>query len=318
MTNLTWSPFVVAALLVLIGYASQRTSVCAVRGVREFIRNRRAHRMAGFALAALTAMLTMAAARGFGIDAFAAIMARPLTLAAVGGGILFGVGASLNGHCAMGTLAALTAGDLSRLATLAAMVLGALWAMPVAAPMAMTLASPLAAVTPATIAAIAAPAALLLGWYIRVRAGTGRTRSGWPPLAAMLVIGTASGLLFALDAHWPYTGFLVELAAGHVAGWQTGAAGFAAVITGMLIATVRAGRWRMAPGNARQWTRAAAGGLLMGGGAAMVPGGNDAMLFTGVPLLLPNMIAAYAAFLITVAAIELLTARELVGGGADG
>ena len=33
----------------------------------------------------------------------------------------------------------------------------------------------------------------------------------------------------------------------------------------------------------------------MGTGAVLVPGGNDAMLLVGVPLLLPNLLAAYVA-----------------------
>jgi hypothetical protein len=67
-----------------------------------------------------------------------------------------------------------------------------------------------------------------------------------------------------------------------------------------------AGNFHLRLGNARQWARAGGGGLLMGDGATLVPGGNDAMLFTGVPLLLPNLLIAYAAFAATVFAALLI------------
>jgi len=37
----------------------------------------------------------------------------------------------------------------------------------------------------------------------------------------------------------------------------------------------------------------------MGIGATLVPRGKDTMLFTGLPLLLPNLLIAYAAFFVT-------------------
>jgi hypothetical protein len=70
-------------------------------------------------------------------------------------------------------------------------------------------------------------------------------------------------------------------------------------MVGMVVAAVIGGMFRLQTGNIREWARAAAGGLLMGIGATFVPGGNDTMLFTGIPLLLPNLLAAYAAFVVT-------------------
>jgi hypothetical protein len=46
--------------------------------------------------------------------------------------------------------------------------------------------------------------------------------------------------------------------------------------------------------------------LGLGSATALVAGGNDAMLFTGVPLLLPNLLIAYAAFAATVFAALLI------------
>lgn len=79
----------------LIGYASQRAGVCMVRAVREVIERRRVHRLAGFALAAASAMLVMALAELMGAAPFTMIPgARPDALA-VAGGVLFGLGSLL-------------------------------------------------------------------------------------------------------------------------------------------------------------------------------------------------------------------------------
>jgi len=67
----------------------------------------------------------------------------------------------------------------------------------------------------------------------------------------------------------------------------------------MVVAVVIGGMFRLQTGSIREWARAASGGLLMGIGATLVPGGNDTMLFTGIPLLLPNLLIAYAAFVVT-------------------
>lgn len=44
---------IATALMFPTGYASQRAGVCMVRAVREVIEQQRAHRLAGFALAAI-------------------------------------------------------------------------------------------------------------------------------------------------------------------------------------------------------------------------------------------------------------------------
>ena len=44
-------------------------------------------------------------------------------------------------------------------------------------------------------------------------------------------------------------------------------------------------------------------------GAVLVPGGNDAMLLVGLPLLLPNLLAAYASMSLTLIALVLIGTR---------
>ncbi|MFO6447115.1 YeeE/YedE thiosulfate transporter family protein [Erythrobacter sp. NE805] len=306
-------------LLFLIGYASQRSGVCMVRAVREVIARRRVHRLAGFSLAAGAAMLVMGLAEMAGARPFATILGSPPDALAVAGGVVFGLGSLLAGHCAMGLLAALTNGELPRLGSILAMFVAAALLGPDMSKAALLLpprdplASPLAghpglALTLGTIIAITA------GSYIYRRIGWKRPKGGWSPLLAMSLIGTASGLLFALDRHWVYTSRIAEIARGGMAGTAGTALGLAVLVAGMGAASVAEGTFRLETGTLRGWARAFASGLLMGLGATMVPGGNDAMLFTGVPLLLPNLLAAYAAFAATLFAALMLRSRVVPAG----
>lgn len=307
------------ALMFLIGYASQRAGVCMVRAMREVMDKRRFHRIAGFALAAAAAMVVMGLAEWVGADPFMTLQGTAPDPLSVAGGVLFGLGSILAGNCAMGTLAALTTGDLPRAGTIAAMFVAALLLGPSMSSAALML--PPRAPVPSPLTGHVVLALTLGGTvgaaaatYLYRRLGWHRPKGGWSPLIAMGVIGTASGLLFALDRQWVYTSRIAEIAYGK--SWASGALfGLAALLAGMTGATIigRTFAWRA--GSGRQWLRAVAGGLLMGAGATLVPGGNDAMLFTGVPLLLPNLLAGYASFAATLA-LALLIRRQAVPMGA--
>jgi uncharacterized membrane protein YedE/YeeE len=303
------------ALLFLIGYASQRAGVCMVRAMREVIERRRAHRLAGLVLAASAAMLVMGLADWLGADPFMTIPGAVPDWLSVAGGVLFGLGSILAGNCAMGLLAGLTQGELWRAGSIAAMFVAALVLGPDMSSAALML--PPRASVPSPLAGNIALALTLGGTvgtlattYIYRRIGWRRPRGGWSPLIAMGVIGAASGLLFALDREWVYTSRIADIAYGR--SWTLNALiGLMALIAGMTIAALVAGTCRMKPGRPGQWLRALAGGLLMGAGATLVPGGNDAMLFTGVTLLLPNLLAGYASFTATLL-IALLVRRKAV------
>lgn len=296
-------------LLFLIGYASQRSGVCMVRAMREVIERRRFHRVAGFALAAGSAMVVMGLAEIAGARPFETILGTAPDPLSIIGGMLFGLGSLTAGHCAMGTLAALTRGELARLATIAAMFAAALLLGPDMSKAALLLPPRAALVSPLTgqpAVALTLGSVIVVGAgaYIHRRIGWHRPKGGWSPLIAMGVVGAASGVLFALDRHWVYTSRIAEIAHGEPVG--PALSGLPALVAGMTAATLAAGTFRVHLAPARRWARAGAGGLLMGTGATLVPGGNDAMLFTGVPLLLPNLLAAYAAFTATLFAALLL------------
>ena len=285
----------VAVLVLLAGYATQRGSVCAVRATNELVLERKASRYVGFFFCAACGLLVMAMAEMLGRPVFVHYVGLPASLAAVVGGAIVGLGAYINGRCAFGTVAELGSGRLSRLATLlgfiAGTVLGDRAHMGVAdLP---TLASPLiASPTPATLA-IAAMATALLGIAL-VRLARPSPPPEWTPLRAMAVIGLGNGLLLVLAHSWPYTSLLMQLARGGVDGLARGATMAVVFVLGAVAGGMVRG-FDLQAGQTRDWLLALAGGTVMGTGAVLVPGGNDAMLLVGVPLLLPNLLAAYVA-----------------------
>lgn len=285
----------VAALVLLAGYATQRGSVCAVRATNELVLERKASRYIGFFFCAACGLLVMALGQVLGRPVFAQYTGLPLSLAAIAGGAIVGVGAYINGRCAFGTVAELGSGRLSRLATLlgfiAGTVLGDRAHMGVADfP---TLASPLLALAaPTTMALAAASTAVLGAWLARL--ARPNPPPEWTPLQAMAVIGLGNGVLLVLARSWPYTSLLMQLARGGYDGLARGATMAVVFVLGAVAGGMVRG-FDLQAGTTRDWLRALAGGTVMGIGAVLVPGGNDAMLLVGVPLLLPNLLAAYVA-----------------------
>lgn len=314
------SLFATIALLFLIGYSSQRSGVCMVRAVREVIERQRVHRLAGFMLAAASAMVVMGLAEWLGAAPFMTILGTAPNLLAIAGGVVFGLGSLLAGHCAMGLLASLTNGELWRSASIATMIVAALLLGPSMSSAALMLPALPPAPSPLTghpglALTVGGIMAVVASTYIYRRIGWRRPRGGWSPLIAMGLIGAASGALFALDRQWVYTSRIAELAYGQGSAAPSALIGVAALIAGMIIAAMAGGTFRLTLGPTHQWLRAGAGGLLMGVGATLVPGGNDAMLFTGVPLLLPNLLIGYAAFAATLY-IALRVRRSALPDGA--
>ena len=109
-------PTAIAGVFVLlfvavIGFATQRGSICSVLAARQWVETGGTSRMRSFLLAALWSMATvtpiawatgwLAPAPIFGLDKFA-----------VAGAVAYGIGTMLNGACVFGTASRIFSGDL--------------------------------------------------------------------------------------------------------------------------------------------------------------------------------------------------------------
>ncbi len=288
------------ALAVVAGFATQRGTICAVAAVDQAIVRGDGRRFVALIEAGLWAIFVLTVARWAGVDRLSAMTGHAVSLSVALGGAVFGLGAVLNGACAFGSAAKLGQGDLAFVGTAVGLYLGALGAhFVMEGPVAISNAGPIAA---APLAAAVPIAVLFVALQIfRVTKGGKIRRSlasltarRWSPSLAVAAIGASNGLMALVIAAWPFSTLLTELAvAGHAGGAPLKVALALALVGGATLGSVTSGRFRLRwPGLGYAAEKLGAGAL-MGVGAYLVPGGNDALVLFGVPLLHPHALVAF-------------------------
>lgn len=316
----------------LVGFAIHRAGLCTVRAMGEILTTRRVFMLSALGKTVLwVAAITMAMLLLLG-DAKAPGIAWAISLHAVVGGLAFGIGAALNRGCAFSTLARLANGEASMVLALAGFCLGAIvahlgvdWlALPPREPLTPTYggASAWLPVALITLTIWTAWEAFRL-WRTRL------TSTGWTKLVlariyrlstAAALLGVTNGALYALHGPWAYSSTLASWAQSLALGgpppdWQNWALA-GALILGSVASAWQRGSIRPDWRPSKAWVTNAAGGTLMGFGAAMAPGGNDALIQHHVPGLSPHALPAFGAMLLGVAValvvIRMITGRPMI------
>lgn len=310
-------------LAALVGFAAQRASVCTVRAVAEVLSTRRAYFFLSFAKTVLWVMVVTSV---LGLMLPSAAMPvkgeGTVLVAASTGGFLFGMGAALNGACAFSTLSRLGAGELGMLFTFtgfSAALLGYVL-LDVSIPPSNLVSASSAPVLRGPWLPVLAGALSLWGGFELWRlwrsrpAGAGAKDLLLAPRYRLstgaAVIGISAGTLYVLHGAWAYTGTLAESLQ-----WAIAASGapalidltlFAALLAGVAVSAWQRGAFRLrlpSPGHSLRYLL---GGLLMGLGWALVPGGNFVLILHSIPMLLPHAVPAYGALVLGVATPLLL------------
>jgi uncharacterized membrane protein YedE/YeeE len=306
----------------LIGFAAHRASLCNVRAVAELMTTRSAHMLWSL----LQAVLWMGTLTGVLVLVFGLVPQPALTRTpmfwALAGGLLFGIGAAVNGGCSLSTLTRLADGHIGMAATLLGFALG------VVARHAVPAVGWRAALTPVSSPWLRWPdlapwlLALLLAWALYrawrlwqlVRARPRGLSEPWllAPTYHLSVsaalMGLAAGLLFATQGAWSYTNYLrteVLHSLGEVpaaSAWHGGLV--LGLMAGMLASSLqrRTFAWTR-PQRLDGWLRHSGGGVLMGAGAAMVPGGNDTLLLGSLPTITLAAVGSYLCMLMGIALV---------------
>ncbi|MDP1613165.1 MAG: YeeE/YedE thiosulfate transporter family protein [Sulfuritalea sp.] len=316
------------APVMLIGFAAHRASLCTVRAVAETMSSGTAWMLGSFLKAAAWA----AAISGSLILLFPAAalptLERTPHAVALAGGFVFGVGAAVNGGCSLSTLQRLADGDLSMLGTLAAFVIGVLAASGFDASQGSGTLRQVASFWLSGNALVVPLLLLLWLWVLAEslrlwRSSSGSGASLWARVlapayrlsSAAALLGIAAGILYNLQGAWTYTSFLRAEAASWLDHTPT-PSGVHALLVIALLAGMLASSWQrrsFSPGNRwRQWPRRMTGGLLMGAGGALVPGGNDTLILAAVPTASIWALASYLALIAGVAA-TLFAMRVMAG-----
>jgi hypothetical protein len=122
---------------------------------------------------------------------------------------------------------------------------------------------------------------------------------------AAALIGLSNGVLNFLFGSWSHTGTFLQAMEGltqknampSVMKWIL----LVALFGGMVFSTWQRRGFRLDWRPSFVWWRNLVGGLAMGGGAVLVPGGNDTLVLQGIPGLSAHALPAYLAMLIGIA-----------------
>jgi hypothetical protein len=317
---------IVAALAFVVGFAVHRGTNCSVIAAAQLARSGRSTRFLSFLVAAAVATALTVPLAWLAPDSVRLYASNGWTLAPAVGGACYGLGALVNGACALGTFARITIGRASFLLTLPGIGLGAQLAMALGlarfrgapTPPPMASAEPFTGVLLA-VAGLVALAGLIASVVAHRRAGATALRllraRQWRPTFSMVVVGAAAGLLFAIAEPWSWP-TLVRGLSGLITGQPVTLAtatlvGTAAMFAGGLVAGSLSGHLRWRGFELRQSARSLAGGTIMGASAALVPGGNDVLLLYGLPGLAASAVIAYLAMSAVLLAILSIYYRAL-------
>jgi toxin CptA len=284
-----------------LGAVLARVSLCAVAGVQRAMATRDYSGLQRLALAASGAGIVLLVLAGLAPGNVLLPSAGPLRAGVFAGGVLLGLGALVNGACYLGSVLYLGSGNLNFLLTLAGIACGA------------RLAEALA-LLPASGAAVARVAmglawiggALVFTLVTLLLLRRARPAGRWLALLA----GVLAGLVYARHPGWSYGSVLDALAHGRLSrmDWSANLSALL-LFAGALAGAWFAGNFRLQQPEWRRALRCAAGGLIMGCGAALVPGGNDSLLLWAIPGLTVYGMMAYGLMLATIAAGFALKAR---------
>ena len=319
--------FILAAIL---GFSAQRASVCTVRAVAEILSSRSASILISFVKAAIWALPISVLVLWTDFWRVLPAVTYPVSLSALLGGGLFGIGAATNGACAFSTLAYFAEGKLPMLASFVGYLLGVrIWERIQATPI-LRLPLPTHSLLMQPTSTSMALFGLICAWILyegrKLWRGCDRQQS-WRELllaeryrlsTAAMIIGICAGILYALSGAWTYSSVLRGLALSHTdTSYQQGSAPILllAMFAGMVVSAWQLGRIHLHWRGAGEWLRRLIGGTLMGFGASLVPGGNDEIILRAFPLLSPHALPAFLGVLLGIACglwvLKLTTRRVL-------
>ena len=295
--------FIAAALCVgLMGFAIQRGATCTVAAVDEILTRRTCRRLVSLLEAALWV------AGGLLIAQHLHLLGKmpagyAISLWTVLGGALLGLGAFINGACVFGAIARFGSGQWSYVLMpvgfyVGCVTVGQVFGLP--APHKLDVGSPVlqaAWLMPLFVAfvvwRIARPfvAGRPSGFALRV----------WEPHAATIVIGITFLFTLLLAGAWAYTDVLAELSRGMAGSLVARSLLLLGLLLGATLGGWTAGRLRSTRISVAQLSKCFAGGVLMGWGSLLIPGGNDGLILVGMPLLWPYAWLAFATMCVTIA-----------------
>jgi hypothetical protein len=138
----------------------------------------------------------------------------------------------------------------------------------------------------------------------------------WSPHAATTLIGITFFIMLLVVGAWAYTDVLAELARGMAGNLVARTLLLAALFAGAMLGGYTAGRFRSTRVSIAQLAKCFAGGVLMGWGSLLIPGGNDGLILVGMPLLWSYAWLAFFTMCVVIGA-ALVVEKAAMGHGAE-
>jgi uncharacterized membrane protein YedE/YeeE len=331
LTAAMWPLVIFLALL--MGFVADRTHLCSVHAVKEVLLERRASLLLSFVKTILWVLATSLLLEWLLATPSALTRSFQLSPIALLGGLLFGFGSVLNDGCSLHTLTRLGRGNLGMVVSIIGLIIGAIIskALFLQAPALMpVLVDNAAGIDPAyreilmwvlaTWALVEALRLLRRFNFRDCRRTIMAAEYGLSPAAA--VLGIANGVLFVVAGTWMYTYTLIQ-GSSNILFTDTALYRPVPALLWWLLLAYLAGIVASAISHRSldvtiqprlSWLRYFSGGILMGFGASMVPGGNDVLLLNSIPGLSAHAIPAYLAMLAGIG-IALLIRRRYAAAG---
>jgi uncharacterized membrane protein YedE/YeeE len=312
----------------ILGFAAHRASVCTVRAVAEMTHSRTGYMLASIGKSAMWVFAITIPVFLLMPQTATSVTGWQLTFTAILGGLLFGIGSGVNGACAYATMARMVDGEVGMMLTVAGFVVGVIIFILLVGSSVVQRPQPAPGLVPQMLWVAPIIGGFLLLWAIYELARLWRTRPEGSTLrslilapqyrlsTAALLIGLASGTIFLVFGSPGYTTTLQQVIEGYFGTRPPPAYGrwivLGAVVFGMLASTWQRKSFRIDWRPRWSWLRNIFGGILMGLGTALLPGGNDALVLYGIPSMSPHALPAYAALILGIF-VALMTMRAIFG-----
>jgi hypothetical protein len=290
-----------------VGFAMKSGGLCTYAAALQIVREQRFERLLAFLGAAAWTALVVIPLAWLWPDRLSLGATHYQWGTALAGGVVLGAGAWLNRGCFFGTFVQITGGNLAYLAALPGIVAGALAArimlaeqVPEKTQMALAASPGIWAVAGGILAFI-----IILTLVFDLR---GKQRRPLSFLLIAIVLGVGGGALFASVSGWDFAAVMTRHA---YHAWQlvpSGPTALAvyctlAMVAGGVTAAISQGRFRWQAPALLPSLASLGGGALMGAAAVVIPGGNDGLLLSGIPVLAPH---AWVGFLAMLASMLIL------------
>jgi toxin CptA len=329
---LTGAAFMVSALCAgLMGYAIQRGATCTVAARDEVVRRRGFNRLASMLEASLWVVGGLLIAQA--LDLLGRMPSGyAITYATVLGGTLLGFGAYVNKACVFGAIARLGSGEWAYAVTPIGFYAGcatftSIFSFP--GPQRFAHGSPVLQAAPWVAVLFAVLMIVRLGWGLSTlpigaqpgplpqRVARAVTTRVWSPRAATTVIGITFFVMLLVVGAWAYTDVLAELSRGMAGNLVARTLLLGALLGGAMLGGYTAGRLRSTPVSLAQLAKCFAGGVLMGWGSLLIPGGNDGLILVGIPLLWPYAWLAFFTMCVVIGVALVVEKSIMVGNSAE-